>query len=182
MYTSTPLDARAGSPDALTQGAGAIDASAAIATARAIDASSAPGDDWFAGALSGVTIYKGEAWPWNASITWGDTPLSGDALVKLHRPAWTTGIVWGQPLDWGADVMPGQSVVWNPFLDWASKVVWGTNLVGTTTDDQTFTWGDVEDPLHTRWADLSTTPTGGQTFCWGDTSSTPTAPPSPPRP
>jgi serine protease AprX len=168
QFTSTPLDARAGSPDALTQGTGAINAPAAIDAARAIDASTAIGDNWFAGTRPLFTNYKGEAWAWSASATWGDTPLSGDTLVEFHRPAWTSTIEWGQPLDWGADVVPGQSIVWSPASDWASNVVWGTNLVGTTTDDQTFTWGYVEDPLRTVWGDLATRSTGGQTFCWGD--------------
>ena len=174
QYTSTPLDARAGSPDALTQGAGAINAPAAIAAARAIDASTALGDDWFAGALPRFTIYEGEAWSWNASITWRDTPISGDTLLELHRSAWTSSVDWGQPIEWDADVLPQPSVVWSPAIDWASNVVWGLDLVGTTTNDQTFTWGYVEDPSRTVWADLATKPTGGQTFCWGyvDTSST----------
>jgi serine protease AprX len=173
QYTSTPLDARAGSPDALTQGAGAINAPAAIAAARAIDASTAPGDDWFAGSLPRFSMYAGEAWAWNASITWRDTPISGDTLLELHRSAWTSLVDWGQPIEWDADVLPQPSVVWSPVIDWASNIVWGFDLVGTTTGDQTFTWGEVEDPLRTVWADLATKPTGGQTFCWGeiDTSS-----------
>jgi serine protease AprX len=172
QYTSTPLDARAGSPDALTQGAGAINAPAAIAAARAIDASTAIGDNWVAGTLSRVTVHEGETWSWNASITWRDTPLSGGDLLELNRVAWTSSVEWGQPLEWGADVLSGQNLVWSPSIDWASNVVWGSNLVGTTTDDQTFTWGYVEDPLRTVWADLDATATGGQTFCWGYTSST----------
>ena len=57
QYTATPLDERAGAtnggatPDALTQGAGAINAPAAIAAARAIDASRPLGTDWLAGTL-----------------------------------------------------------------------------------------------------------------------------------
>jgi serine protease AprX len=172
QYTSTPLDARAGSPDALTQGAGAINAPAAIAAARAIDASTPLGDDWFAGALPRFTVYDGDAWTWTAAVTWRDAPIAGDTLIELHRSAWTSGVDWGQAIEWEADVLPGQSVVWSRAIDWASNVVWGTDLVGTTTDDQTFTWGYVEDPLRTVWADLATKPTGGQTFCWGYTSST----------
>jgi serine protease AprX len=172
QYTSTPLDARAGSPDALTQGAGAINAPAAIAAARAIDASAALGEDWFAGTLPRFTNYEGEAWTWNASVMWRDAPVAGDTLIELHRSAWTSSVDWGQAIAWEADILPGQSVVWSRAIDWASNVVWGADMVGTTTDDQTFTWGDVEDPLRTVWGDLATKPTDGQTFCWGDTSST----------
>jgi serine protease AprX len=167
QYTSTPLDGRAGSPDALTQGAGAINAPAAIAAARAIDASTAPGDNWFAGTLPHFTSYQGETWAWNASVTWGDTPISGGDLLEFNRLAWTSAIDWGQPIAWGAGVLPGQSFVWSAGIDWASNVVWGTNLVGTTIGDQTFSWGYVEDPSRTVWGDLSATPTGGQTFSWG---------------
>jgi serine protease AprX len=168
QYTSTPLDARAGSPDALTQGAGAINAAAAIAAARAIDASTAVGDDWFAGTLPRFSIYDGEAWALNASITWRDTPISGDTLLELHRSAWNADVDWGQPIEWDADVLPQASVVWSPASNWAANLVWGVDLVGTKTGDQTFTWGEVEDPLRTVWGDLAAIPTGGQTFCWGD--------------
>jgi serine protease AprX len=168
QYTSTPLDARAGSPDALTQGAGAINAPAAIAAVRAIDANTALGEDWLTGTQPRFTVYEGETWSWNASITWRDTPIAGDTLIDIHRSAWTSSVDWGQPIAWDADVVPQPSVVWSPAIDWASNVVWGRDLVGTRTGDQTFTWGDVEDPLRTVWADLSTRPTGGQTFCWGD--------------
>jgi serine protease AprX len=176
QYTSTPLDARAGSPDALTQGAGAINAPAAIAAARAVDENTALGADWFDGPLQGFTVYAGEPWTWNASITWRDTPISGGTLLEVRRSAWTSTVQWGQPIEWDADVLKQPSVVWSPAIDWASNVVWGDNLVGTT-GDQTFTWGYVEDPLRTVWVDLATKPTGGQTFCWGDidTSSTTTA-------
>ena len=175
QYTSTPLDSRAGSPDALTQGAGAINAPAAIAAARAIDASTALGEDWFDGMLvPRFTLYDGETWIWNAAVTWRDAPVSGDTLLELHRSAWTSLVHWGQPIAWDADVLRLPSVVWDPASSWASNIVWGLDLVGTTTNDQTFTWGYVEDPLRTVWADLATRPTGGQTFCWGDidTSST----------
>jgi serine protease AprX len=168
QYTATPLDARAGAPDALTQGAGAINAPAAIAAARAIDANTALGDDWLTGAMPRFTVYEGETWTWNAAITWRDTPISGDALIELHRAAWTSSVDWGQAIAWDADALPQPSVVWSPAINWASNIVWGLDLVGTSTNDQTFTWGYVEDPLRTVWADLSTRPTGGQTFCWGD--------------
>jgi serine protease AprX len=168
QYTSTPLDARAGSPDVLTQGAGAINAPAAIAAARAIDASTALGDDWFAGTLPRFSIYDGEAWALSASITWRDTPISGDTLLELHRSAWNADVNWGQPIDWDTDVVPQASVVWSPASNWAANIVWGFDLVGTKTGDQTFTWGEVEDPLRTVWGDLAAIPTGGQTFCWGD--------------
>ena len=121
QYTSTPLDARAGSPDALTQGAGAINAPAAIAAARAIHANTALGDDWFAGTLPRFSIYGGEAWSLNASITWRDTPISGDALLELDRSAWTSSVDWGQPIEWDADVLPQPSVVWSAAANWASN-------------------------------------------------------------
>jgi hypothetical protein len=178
QYTATPLDARAGSPDALTQGAGAINAPAAIAAARAIDASTALGDDWFDGMLvPRFTVFDGETWAWNSSIMWRDAPVSGDTLLELNRSAWTSLVDWGQPIEWDADVLRLPSIVWDSASSWASNLVWGIDLVGTTKD-QTFTWGEVEDPARTVWGDLATKPTGGQTFCWGDIDTSSTITPS----
>ena len=184
QYTATPLDERAGAtnggavPDALTQGAGSINAPAAIAAARAIDASRPIGTDWLSGTLSPVTTYAGEDWPWAATVTWRDTLFGGAMLVELRRSAWSLGTTWGQPIEWSADVTTGPNVVWNQGINWAGNIVWGTELVGTSdsTDGTTFTWGYVEDPSTTVWGNLGARTTDGQTFCWGYTQVPPTSP------
>jgi serine protease AprX len=185
QYTATPLDERAGAtnggvtPDALTQGAGSINAPAAIAAARALDASRPVGTDWLSGTLSPVTTYADEAWPWAATVTWRDTLLGGAMLVEFRRSAWGLATPWGQPLEWAADVTTGPNVVWNQSINWAGNIVWGTQLVGTadSTDGTTFTWGEVEDPSNTVWGNLGTRTTNGQTFCWGDTQVPPASQP-----
>jgi serine protease AprX len=175
QYTATPLDERAGAtnggitPDALTQGAGSINAPAAIAAARALDASKPLGTDWLSGTLSPVTTYAGEERPWAKTVTWRDTLFGGSMLVELRRSAWGVATPWGQPLEWSADVTRGPNVVWDQGIDWAANIVWGAELVGTSTDGQTFCWGDAENPSTTVWGNLGTRTTDGQTFCWGDT-------------
>jgi serine protease AprX len=189
QYTATPLDKRAGAtnggatPDALTQGAGAINAPAAIAAASAIDASRPLDADWLSGTLSPSTTYAGEAWPWAAAVTWRDTLLGGAMLLELRRTAWNQGTSWGQPLEWSADVTMGPNVVWNQSINWAANIVWGTELVGTadSTGGTTFTWGYAENPSTTMWGNLDARTTDGQTFCWGYTDAPP-PPPSSPQP
>jgi serine protease AprX len=187
QYTATPLDQRAGAtnggatPDALTQGAGSINAPAAIAAARAIDASRPIGADWLSGTLSPSTTYAGEAWPWAATITWRDTLLGGATLVELRRAAWGLGTSWGQPIEWAADVSTGPNVVWSQSINWAANIVWGTELVGTadSTDGTTFSWGYAEDPSTTTWGNLGARTTDGQTFSWGYTQVPPSSPSTP---
>jgi hypothetical protein len=99
--------------------------------------------------------------------------------VELRRSAWSLATPWGQPLDWPADVTRGPNVVWDQGIDWAANIVWGAELVGTSTDGQTFCWGDVEDPSTTVWGNLGTRTTDGQTFCWGDTQVPPATSPQP---
>ena len=190
QYTATPLDERAGAtnggvtPDALTQGAGSINAPAAIAAARALDASKPLGTDWLSGTLSPVTTYAGEPWSWAGTVTWRDTLLGGAMLVEVRRTAWNLATPWGQPLDWSAEVTRGPNVVWNQGINWAGNIVWGTELVGRSesTDGTTFTWGYADDPSTTVWGNLGARTTDGQTFCWGDTRVPPASTSPQPQP
>jgi serine protease AprX len=172
QYTATPLGptAAGGAPDALVQGAGAINVPAALAVARGIDASRPVGADWLSGAYAPTSIYGSLAEPWSQTVTWGATQLSGD-LLNLHRASWDKTYDWGASVQWAADVAPGPNLVWDHVIDWASNIVWGDELVGmaSDTDDQTYVWGNVDSQSNTAWGNLATAPGGGQTYVWGNT-------------
>ncbi len=143
-------------------GAGAINAPAAIAAARAIDASTALGDDWFAGTLPRFSIYDGEAWALNAV-----DHVARHADLGRHAPRTSplgvdcqTSI--GASRSSGTPTSCRRRASCGPQPQLGANIVWGFDLVGTETGDQTFTWGEVEDPLRTVWADLAAIPTGGR--------------------
>jgi hypothetical protein len=174
--------ASAAPPDALIQGAGAINAPAALDLARAIDPSQPPGADWLSGAVSPFTTYGRIALPWAQAITWRDTLVSGSVLNQ-NRTAWGLSVPWGTETSWTADVFPERDLVWGTGIPWDANIVWGTDLVGTCSGGQTstsspsddcpngrtFTPGSSTDPSTTFWSSLATVTTSGQTFTWGST-------------
>lgn len=171
QYTATPMAGTTETPetpDALAQGAGAINAPAAISIARAIDASRPVGADWLGTVLYPTSTYANRPWPWSQQITWRDTRVAGH-LLEFHRRAWGRTLSWGQPVQWEPDLVIGQNVVWDHTIDWASNIVWGSQLVGTanSTNGTTFVWGYADSPAKTFWGNLAVQPTDGQTFVWG---------------
>jgi len=179
QYTTTQVGYAGVPPDALIQGAGAINVPAALDLARAIDPSQPVGADWLADAESPYTTYGNIALPWAQDIIWRDTWLSG-SVPERNRDAWSRTLPWGAPTTWASDVTLGGNVVWGSQIDWAGHLVWGSEMIGTCpgpqtftwgsadtcTDGQTFTWGSADDPSTTVWGNLATKPTGGQTFTW----------------
>jgi serine protease AprX len=175
QYTATPLAASGAPdglvPDALAQGAGAVNALGAIALARNIDASRPIGADWLSGTYTPVSSYANVANPWAQTVTWGATRLAGD-LLNRRRTGWERSADWGLAnVTWDSDVTPETNVVWDGAINWAANIVWGAQLVGKVdaTDGTTFVWGYVENPATTGWGNLATAPTDGQTFVWGYT-------------
>ena len=73
--------------DALTQGAGALNAAGAIELGRRIDPSAAPGAQWVAErAGSPSTQIGGDLLPWTQRFVWGDRYAFGDAIYGNGRP------------------------------------------------------------------------------------------------
>jgi serine protease AprX len=193
QFTATPIGAGQSSPpDALTQGAGAVNVPAALDLAQAIDPSRPVGADWLAGNFSPYTVYGASTLPWSTAIAWGNTPFSG-GLLDLNREAWSRSRAWGGATTWTSDIIQGNNLVWGSQIPWAAHIVWGGQMVGSCpggqtftwgstdtlcTGGQTFTWGSTDDPSSTFWGNLATTPTGGETFTWG--SSDPPGPPPQP--
>jgi serine protease AprX len=80
--------------DALTQGAGALNAAGAIELGRRIDPAAAPGTQWVASVPYPSTRIGSDQLPWTQRFVWGDRYAFGDS-VYANRPAWAQAIVWG---------------------------------------------------------------------------------------
>jgi serine protease AprX len=191
QFTATPVGfAQSPPPDALVQGAGALNVPAALDLARAIDPSQPVGSDWLFGSVSPYSTYDGVLLPWSGEISWGNISLTG-SLLDLNRDAWSPSLPWGNATTWTADIIPGNNIVWGSNIPWSSNIVWGSQLVGMCTGGETFTWGNTDpctngatftwgntdDPSATVWGNLSTAATGGETFTWGNTDQTRTVQP-----
>jgi serine protease AprX len=191
QFTATPVGyAQSPAPDALVQGAGALNVPAALALARDIDPSQPVGSQWLSGSVSPYTTYDNALLPWSVGITWGSVSLTGD-LLDLNRGAWSRSIPWGGATTWTSDIIQGNNVVWGAGIPWSSNIVWGSQMVGmcsngetftwgntdSCTGGATFTWGNTDNPAGTVWGNLSTTQTGGETFTWGNTDQTRTSQP-----
>ena len=130
--------------DALTQGAGAINAAGAVALARAID-TGAPLSSWWlsTGVTPSTTLANGEELSWSEHVVWGDQYIVGN-YVYTNDPAWGLHVVWGDHVVWGTRVVwgtPEESLVWGDCYVWGTHVVWGTNVLAYDSDG-TLLYGD----------------------------------------
>jgi serine protease AprX len=141
--------------DALTQGAGFLNAHGAVELAR-----------YFGRARAGDRYPS--SWQWSKQINWGNRSLKGGVL-KPNGNAWALNIVWGTASDdenivWGT-LCGGdcENIVWGT-LDGLENIVWGTlsdaeNIVwGTIGDTENIVWGTSGDAENIVWG----------TACGGD--------------
>ncbi|HET7219990.1 MAG TPA: S8 family peptidase [Vicinamibacterales bacterium] len=123
--------------DALTQGAGFLNAHGAVRLAR-----------YFARASVGDPYPS--SWMWSKEIHWGNRRLTGGVL-KPNGNAWALNIVWGtvdaaENIVWGTLCSDCENIVWGT-IDGSENIVWGTldggeNIVwGTTGGDENIVWG-----------------------------------------
>lgn len=171
QYTSLAVtDPAAGAEfDALTAGAGGINALGAVTLARHLDPDAAIGTWRLTSAVSETTTLAGVTLPWTRRMLWGQSLVYGEA-VYTNAPAWQTAIVWGDALVWGDTFIWGDALVWGDLFVWGENVVtstafiwgeaivWGDNLV--TVEGQLFIWGDTY-----IWGELLV---WGELFIWGD--------------
>ena len=140
--------------DALTQGAGGLNAAGAVAIARAVDTTRATGSRWLVGVLPQSTTIDSVPWSWGQTVVWGNAVLSGQVMTA-NQPAWARTVVWGNTIVWGSAVGWGTDVVWEDASVWSSTVVWGNALVGTT-NGATVVWGNTSvTPLTVVWGNLA---------------------------
>ncbi len=117
--------------NALTQGAGFLNARGAVQLAR----------DFAAGVSASAdgTVEGGDPVKWNRHINWGNQRIGG-GMIEPDANAWRTNVTWG------ANVTDdGDTVVWGttcPTTEECDTVVWGTS------DDSggTVVWGTASDP------------------------------------
>lgn len=171
QYTSLAVaDPAAGAEfDALTAGAGAINALGALTLARHLDPDAAIGAWRLRSAVSETSTLAGVTLPWRRRMLWGQSLVYGEA-VYTNAPAWQTAVVWGDALVWGDTFIRGdapvsgdlfvwgENVVTSTSLIWGEAIVWGDDLV--SVEGQLFIWGDTY-----IWGELLV---WGELFIWGD--------------
>jgi serine protease AprX len=137
--------------DALTQGAGFLNAHGAVELSR-----------FYATAKDGQRFPN--RWEWSKQIHWGNQRLKGGVL-KPNGSAWALNIVWGTA-DEGENIVWGtlcggdcENIVWGT-VDSLLNIVWGTldtgeNIVwGTFGDGENIVWGTVGDLENIVWGTL----------------------------
>ncbi|MGE3490255.1 MAG: S8 family peptidase [Vicinamibacterales bacterium] len=163
-------------PKQLEQGAGGLNAAAAIEVARAIDPGTPVGDYWLAHGVAPATTIDGAVEPWSQQVIWGDRMVWGEAINR-RQPAWTSAINWGTAATWSGDLgVDAASLVIDSFDLWSSQIVWGAGLVGATSDDEHIVWGNSAEDEHIVWGNS----VGDEHIVWGN-STDDTSPPKPAR-
>ncbi len=143
--------------DALTQGAGFLNAQGAVELAR-----------YFKSPQAGQ--HYPHSWMWSRQVIWGNHRIKGGVL-KPAANAWASNTVWGTLAD-----DQGENIVWGTLCaDDCENIVWGTaadeleNIVwGTVDDGENIVWGTADDGENIVWgtADLENIVWG--TSCGGD--------------
>jgi serine protease AprX len=172
QYSSIPVKKDDGTyADVLTQGAGSLNASGAIALARAINPTASIGQGWLTTNVTPSSTLGGQTYVWSQRMVWGNHIARGTGVISEQRPAWALNIVWGDGLEnddnivwgnlndddnivWGNaldtddNIVWGNNIVWGIFDDdnivWGSNIVWGNSLLGLTDDDN-IVWGNLDD-------------------------------------
>jgi serine protease AprX len=114
--------------DALTQGAGFLNARGAVRLA-----------EYFRLARPG-SAYPSMA-DWSRQIFWGNRRVRGGVLTP-GGTAWNSDVVWG-----GTATATGANIVWGENCLDASceNIVWGNNVVWGNSDDSNIVWGNSDD-------------------------------------
>jgi serine protease AprX len=143
--------------DALTQGAGFLNAQGAVELAR-----------YFKNPQAGQ--HYPHSWMWSRQVIWGNHRVKG-GVIKPSANAWASSVVWGTLAD-----DRGENIVWGTLCaDDCENIVWGTaaqelaNIVwGTVSDGENIVWGTADDGENIVWgtADLENIVWG--TACGGD--------------
>jgi serine protease AprX len=115
--------------DALTQGAGFLNARGAVELASAL-----------ARGQSLAASHRGDPAPWSAHIIWGNHRIGGGRLLA-------SATAWSDDLTWGAPTTPsGSAVAWGSSID-GDNVVWDASsgsdadVRGASVDDTNVVWG-----------------------------------------
>lgn len=139
-------------PAQFEQGAGGLNAAAAIELARAIDPAAAVGSPWLEQGVTPATVIADTPLPWTQQVIWGDRQLWGQSINR-RETGWTSAVTWGANTPWGPDVaIDSTSLVIDSLSSWSSQIVWGEGLVGaSSSDDEHIIWGNSFDDEHIVW-------------------------------
>ena len=104
--------------DLFAVGAGAVDASAALASTDLapsnVGAAKSPTANYDS-STNTVTIVGDPATIWNNSVLWGNSAI------------WGNSVLWGNSVICGNSVLWGNSVIWGDSVLWGNAVVWGNS-------------------------------------------------------
>lgn len=127
--------------DALTQGAGFLNALGAVQLAK-----------FFNTAVAGDKYPSNKSW--SKQIVWGTHRLSG-GVIRADANAWALNVVWGSASD--AD---GDNIVWGSRCDSAEcdNIVWGS-----VDFDDNIVWGSVRDGDNIVWGSAG----ADENIVWG---------------
>jgi serine protease AprX len=148
--------------DALTEGAGAINAKGAIDLARYADTSAPAGTPWLRYTPAPRSTIAGESLAWKQVVVWGTVFVWGTAIIDLNQQAWGSVFVWGtDTMTLGNVFVWGTDLVWTDPHSWADVVVWGTDMLGLIAGD-VVVWGTTGPTADTTaWGTLEGTQVSG---------------------
>ena len=135
--------------DALTQGAGFLNARGAVELA--VSVSAAPDQPAPAGVVADAT-------PWSQHVIWGNQRIAGGEILAAAS-AWRTDVIWGS-----TTTPEGNDIVWSTAAEedpstslgtGLSTPIGATNVVwGTDTEHDNIVWGTnvLDDTEHVVWS------------------------------
>lgn len=171
-YSAISVHDDAGQPfNALTQGAGEVNAAGAMTLVDAIDPLAPVGSRWLMSEVMPSTTIGTQTYAWSQEIIWGNHIARGSDILAEQRPAWALAIIWGDALDdhdnivWGNSLDAGDNIVWGNAFDAGDNIVWGNNIVwADSLDDDNIVWGN-----NIVWGDGLIGMVDGDNIVWGNT-------------
>jgi hypothetical protein len=145
QYSALPVADADGPYDALTQGAGEVNAEGAVRLAFAVDLTAPVGTRWMADFGQPSSTIDGQSLSWSQTVYWGGREVVGPSLA-VSELAWQGHVVWGTSTFWSAfeDL---EHIVWGTTIDWSfmgdEHIVWGTGLPFSYSflSDEHIVWG-----------------------------------------
>jgi hypothetical protein len=113
--------------DALTQGAGQINAAGAVQLAGSIDTTVSTGSWWLQDGVPGSSSIGGTTYAWSQNIIWGTSVVTG-RFIYYKNLMWDDNIIWGTGVVRGKNLIGGSKhiKVGGKFYD--DNIIWGTDL------------------------------------------------------
>ncbi len=145
QYSALDVSSGQSGYDAMTQGAGAVNAEGAVRLAFAVDVTVPAGKKWMGSFGQTATTIAGRSLPWKKTVYWGAREVVGPSLT-VSEQAWLGHVVWGTSTFWSS-VADLEHIVWGAGVQWLSfvdeHIVWGTGKAFGTSylGDEHIVWG-----------------------------------------